>query len=453
MEKVIFKRSYIGAAVLGVMMATAPVMAAENPVGENYEEAVDSFIHDAAFTGAAVVDTRYRGRSDADGSNIHSRLNYSSYNVLLNFNSGYHDGWLGIDLGGFFSGDLYNDSIQNADGTYLCNEISMCQTGDWTDGAHDFKPTTVAIKLKPAANTDAQIGFIQGGVGTIGNNWSFAPSTYRGFKFSHAFDNGMTLGYMGADEAEAPWLHDWEDAKEAWYVQDFQYLHSIGLSGSAGKLSYNFGVGQAVDVDYGDKVKGTQNNYSYNVYAKYALTDAVSLAYNMYGVDDEQMYNGFAAHHGAILDWAINQNWGFTSQVQYTQMDEDAEMGEFAPRTMARYGSNNGVYALWWDALSDWNMPGEVAWYNRLSYDTGSGWKFNLGAGYGGGADKSKAGFSYESEWAVNADVMYTISTGALKGTLFKLHATHLERDAFEGKDERNEQDLRFIVIAPFSFF
>ncbi|TLS79997.1 porin, partial [Photobacterium damselae subsp. damselae] len=64
-----------------------------------------------------------------------SRLNYSSYNLILDFTSGYHDGWLGADLGGYFSGDLYNDSAVNpGTGEYLCNEISTCNNLDWGAG-------------------------------------------------------------------------------------------------------------------------------------------------------------------------------------------------------------------------------------------------------------------------------------------------------------------------------
>ncbi|USR77968.1 OprD family porin [Photobacterium damselae] len=452
MEAKFFKVSALTAAMVGAVVSM-PVMAnTENAVGDGYVEAVDSFINDAAFTGAAIVDTRYRGRGNgaAVDDDIKTRLNYSAYNVLLNFNSGYADDWLGIDLGGFFSGDLYNDSIKDADGNYLCNEISMCQSGDWTNGQFDFKVTTAALKFKLGENATAQAGMIQGGVGTIGNNWSFAPGTYRGFKASTTFDNGMTLAYMGADEYSAPWLNSYDDASEPWYKQDFSYIHSIGLSGSAGVFSYNLGIGQALDVNYGN---GDQNNMSYKVNGRYAINDAMSIAYDMYGVNDDEMYNGFAAHHGLVFDYAINDNWAFTSQVQYTQMDADAELGEFAPRTMARYGSNNGTWSLWWDALSDWNMPGEVAWYNRITHNTGTGWTFNLGAGYGGGAEESKASFSYKSEWAINGDIMYKVQSGALKDTLFKLHATTLTRDAYSGKEERNEQDVRFMVIAPFSFF
>ncbi|MBB1463296.1 outer membrane porin, OprD family [Vibrio sp. SG41-7] len=448
MENKFFKVSALAAAMVGAIAAT-PVLASEaNAVGDGYVEAVDNFIHDATFTGAAVVDTRYRGRANADGD-IETRLNYSSYNLMMNFNSGYHKDTVGIDLGGYFSGDIYNDSIEDADGNKLCNEISICQSGDWTDGSSNFKVTTAAIKLKLGEKTDAQVGFIQGGVGTIGNVWSFVPGTYRGFKVSTTLDNGMTLGYMGTDDHSAPWLINSEDATEPWYNQQFSYLHSVGLNGSVGDLTYGVGIGQALDVNYGTD---DQDNFSYKIDTSYAVNDSIKVGYNMYGVDDDEMYNGFAAHHGLSLNWSLTDKVSWLSQVQYTQLDADAGMGEFAPRTMARYGSNQGGF-YWWDALSDWNMPGEVAWYNRLSYDTGTGWGFNLGFGYGTGADESVAGFSYESEYAINGDITYSVSSGALKGTLFKLHATQLERDPFDGKEDRDEQDLRFIVIAPFSFF
>lgn len=435
----------------------------ENPVidPEVYEQMIAEKTgpkadYEPTLNGSVILDTRYRGRTNAEGKDMKGRLNYSSYNVMLNYNSGFINDFFSVNLGGYFSGDIYNNSIPVGDDP-LCNEVGICSSGDVSKNAFDFKATNVSLKIKPTDNTVAEIGKIQGGVGTIGNIWTFAPGSYRGVKANHTFSEAFNLGYMWADESEAPWLQSWDDVSEPWFALKYSYMQTIGANGTVGALTYNLGIGQAKNVDYSQY--GVENGAmfdtidieSYNVYLKYALQDNLSLTYNMYGTDDEIMYNGFAAHHGAILDWGINDTWSVSSQIQYTQLDENAYIGEYAPRTMQRYGSNNGVYALWWDALSDWNMPGEIAWFNKASYKANENWTVNFGFAYGGNAKESTAGFSYKSEYAFTGDITYTVPAGTLKGTLFKLHGTVLERDAFAGKEDRDENDLRFIMIMPMS--
>ncbi|MBJ6911610.1 porin, partial [Vibrio cholerae] len=91
----------------------------------------------------------------------------------------------------------------------------------------------------------------------------------------------------------------------------------------------------------------------------------------------------------------------------------------------------------------------------RVSYDQGNGWSYYLGFGFGTGSDSAASGASgdwdYESEYAVNATVAYSVQAGALKGTTVRLHGTILERDEFEGASDADETDLRLQVIIPYS--
>ena len=121
------------------------------------------------------------------------------------------------------------------------------------------------------------------------------------------------------------------------------------------------------------------------------------------------------------------------------------------------YGMTNGNYSLWWDALSDWNKSGELAFYNRISYNQGNGWNYSLGFGYGSGgknSDSSNVGgdWNYESEYAFNGTVSYSLQSGSLKGTTVRLHGTILERDEYAGAPDADETDIRFQVIVPYNF-
>ncbi|MDW1951204.1 porin, partial [Vibrio sp. 812(2023)] len=72
------------------------------------------------------------------------------------------------------------------------------------------------------------------------------------------------------------------------------------------------------------------------------------------------------------------------------------------------------------------------------------------------GADSAASGASgdwdYESEYAFNATVSYSLQSGALKGSTIRLHGTILERDEYAGAGDADETDLRLQVLIPYSF-
>ncbi|HIF9340321.1 TPA: porin [Photobacterium damselae] len=470
MEAKFFKVSALTAAMVGAFVAMPVMATSDSAAGPEYVEAVNEFIDGSTLAGVAVVDTRSRTRTSGkpggqDGDRW-SRLNYSSYNLILDFTSGYHDGWLGADLGGYFSGDLYNDSAVNGDtGEYLCNEISTCNNLDWGAGdGQQFKITRAALKFKAGEAVDGRFGFTQAnGNGVLGNVWSFVPGTYRGAELNANLDR-FKLTYFIADQFTAPWLLSENDyAPALWSDTSWSMVHSLGFSGNVSdQLFIQLGLGQATDVRYANSIDwgaGVVNSYhgetdttGYKAYAKYTFNENMSLAYDFYGVNDDVQYDGLGFTTGLSFNAKFGQ-FSWMSDLQYANSNNGNDVN---PRMIYTYGMTNGTYSLWWDALSDWNKSGEVSWYNRISYDQGNGWNYYLGFGYGTGVEKKaqlQGDWHYDSEYAFNATIAYSLQSGALKGSTIRLHGTVLERDEVKGATRTaDETDLRFQVIIPYTF-
>ncbi|GAB3520776.1 porin [Photobacterium alginatilyticum] len=454
----LFKVSALTAAMFGVMALPAHA-STESAAGDKYVEAVNEFMKDSALNASVIFDARTRTRNRGlEGDEVWSRFDYGSYNLILDFASGYHDGWLGADVGGYFSGDLYNSSAVNDEtGEYLCNEISTCNNLDWGSGeGNQLKIYKAALKFKVNDQVDGRFGMLQsGGNGTVGNVWSFVPGTYRGFEVNGKIGD-FTLSYFGADQFTAPWiLHEDDYEPTGWANTSWTYLHSLGLSGNATEDLYlALGVGQATNVLYNAQPEDNDNT-SFRAYTRYTFNDTTTFAFDFYGVDDDVQYDGLGYHAGLSLNKSFDKI-AWTSELRYTDTKNGAE---FVPRTVQTYGTNNGTWSQWWDALSDWNQDGEIAWYNRVSYDAGNGWNYYAGFGYGTGADEAKdgkPGSAFESEYAVNGTVSYSLQTGSLKGSTVRLHGTYLVRDEFADQETAggyDETDLRFQVIIPYSFY
>ncbi|MGD8112472.1 porin [Vibrio sp. NTOU-M3] len=457
-----FKVSALTAAMVGALAAMPATASTESAAGDQYVEKVNEFMQGSSLNAMAVVDTRSRTRNRGkDGDEVWSRLNYSSYNLIVDFTSGYHDDWLGADLAGYYSGDLYNDSQQDGDGRYLCNEISTCVEQDWGAGdAQQLKMYKAALKFKLGEKVDARLGMLQSnGNGALGNVWSFVPGTYRGLEVN-ADLSGHKFTYFAADQFTAPWLlHEDDYAPSLWSDTSWSSIHSIGLNGGFGQLNYQVGLSTALDVSYASDIDwgaGQVNAYtdkddntSYKVYAKYAFNDTTSLAFDFYGTDDDAKYDGL----GYLTGLAFAKSFGkvsWNSELRYADSDNGTEV---VPRTIYTYGMTNGNWSQWWDALSDWNQAGELSWYNRVSFNQGNGWNYYVGVGYGTGADEDNS--AYESEFAVNGTVSYSLQSGSLKGATVRLHGTYLVRDEFVDQSTAggfDETDLRLQVIIPYSF-
>lgn len=424
-----FKFSAINAALISALVSSH-ALAADSAAGDKYVDALAEFLDGATLSSVAVTDTRYRSHKIGQDADHEENLNYTDYNVALNFSSGYHNDFIGVDLGGYFSGSLYNNGA--------CSEISQCD--EWAQDESQngsLKVTKAAVKVK-GDNYRGDLGLTQMGVGTIGNVWSFVPGTYKGGKVF--FDVGdFTLGYGAATAHTAPWwltsdkVPGLDDANDS----QFNFLQSIGLVGKVGDVGLNFGVGHA------NLSNTSDDNTSFKAQVDFNVGDA-ALSYDMYGVDSDVDYDGFGAHHGLSLTMPVSDlTW--LSQIRYTHTSNSAE---FTPRTVRAYGSNNGTWSQWWDALSDWNQDTQLAWYNRISKDFGDGWFGYVGAAIST-IDEDSVGF--DAEYAVNGTIGYTLPSGAMKGTTMRFHTTFLTRDMNDNSDYERA-DFRFQVIVPYNF-
>ncbi|WP_281544031.1 porin [Grimontia sp. SpTr1] len=429
MEKrsTIFKVSALTAAILGVVAMPAQA-ATESAAGDQYVEKLNEFLSGASLSAVAISDTRIRQTDTGDG--FDAAFNYSDWNLGVNFASGYTGGetGVGVDLGGYLSGTLYEQ-------TSNCSEIVLCDGWGSQDTNGSFKATKVALKFN-TGSVRGDIGLTQMGVGTIGNVWSFVPGTYRGGK-AFVDLNGWTLGYGFADQHTAPW---WETVQRTPQgKQAFDFLHSVGLVGAVGDVSVDLGVGQANLTNSGSDDSST----SYAAKFNYAA-DGWSLGYGIYAVNDDSTYDGLGAHHGIQFAMPLGSvKWD--SQVRYTHTKNAAE---FTPRTVRGYGTNNGTWQQWWDALSDWNQDSQIAWYNRFNFDLGDGWFAYAGVAL---SDISEEQVAWDAEYAVNGTIGYSVPNGALKGSTIRFHATHLERDMRDNSDWAR-QDFRLQVIVPYNF-
>lgn len=433
------QKTLLSIAIIGAV--TLSPLAIANTTSQN------GFINGSSLNTKLISDTRVRSNNTHPNSDFHSRLNYSSYNAIVDFNSGYYNQFIGVDVAGYLAGDIYNNSLQNDNDEYLSNEISLSNNQDWGagDGPH-FKLYTAAVKFQYHDIFNGKVGLIQStGNGTVGNVWSFVPGTYRGLEVNAYIGSGK-LTYFGADKYTAPWLLS-EDDYIGWANTKWNYLHSIGYANQFGNFSYNLGIGQAMDVHYSDSNRSV-NPISYKFYTQYIVNSQIILAADFYGVKDKVKYNGLGYMSGLSLN--INQGrWGWLSQLRYANSHNDIEI---VPRTIYTYAMNNGSWSQFWDALSDWNQSGETSLYNRLSFNAGNGWNYYMGVGYGSGMDQTKVGYS--SEAAVNGTIGYTLQHSTLKGSVVQLHTTWLTRDevksATVGKDET---DVRLQVIIPYTVF
>ncbi len=458
-------------------LASLPFMgtvqaSSESAAGARYPDAVEAFFLESTLSGIAIIDSRTRtrttGKPGGEDGDRWDRLDYASYNVFVDFNSGYWNDRVGLQIGGYVSGDIYNDSLKNTEtGEYLCNEISACKSNDWGSGDGMLgKLTHAAVKVKTSTTGDIRFGLLQANDnGVLGNVWSFVPGTYRGAEINHKADGDrLHFTYFIVDRFTAPWITDDDDyARSPWSDTSWRMAYSVGMSAKVlDNLDVRLGYGQARDVRYPDTIDWGSNQVvsyhkkintsAYKAYAEYRLDDQTSFALDFYGVKDQVQYEDFGYTIGLSFNTAFSR-YSWLSEIQYASSSNDRDIN---PRMIYTYGISNGTYNVWWDALSDWNKSGELSWYNRITLNQGNGWKYSLGVGYGSGATSASDGadgdWDYSSEFAINGTIAYMVPSGRLKGSTVRLHGTRLERKEFHDSPSADETDVRLQLIVPFEF-
>ncbi|WP_421328351.1 OprD family outer membrane porin [Aeromonas veronii] len=481
MEKVIFKRAALSAAVVAALVAPGMALAAQDMMSPEYGQSYETFVKDSKLTGGLFYFQRDRQRIDGDPTaakkegKYQSNLSHSTVQAALNFNSGYAWDTVGMDLGGFGAYDL---AVTENHPVNQENEFSFAGRS-WGNNAKDGSPeggfslSNAAMKLKFLdGGITAKGGYTQLYVpGQIGVNWSYQPGTYRGGQVEGNF-GGLYLTYAIADEYKAPWYKETQvfSRAKAWmdpFADEnvIDYIHGIAAR-------YTFENGTAVTGSFGQS-EGYMDSYHFKLAHKFDVLGGLSTSYQFYGSETEtytkgasqiETYDGLAWQQALTAAWGMGP-YGFRLEGLWTKA-EGAE-GNYLPRLTRGYANSQGANEIWWDSRSDWNANNEKALFFGVTRSLDDlvgapGWSVGVSGAYGWDIETGqgkKAANGEDTEWAANFDVTYTVQDGKLKGTLFKLHYTDYNNDISQGggwTDYPNifasEHDVKFHIIMPLTF-
>lgn len=433
------------------------------------------FITDASLKGSMDYWQRQRDRKETDPASPHhgqyqQNLHHATFNGSLDFSSGFYDDAIGLDLAAFSALELSNS------GPAAPNEIGFSAAKTrwnerWSGDRSGISLYKAAIKLK-YDDIWLRAGYLQpGGQTLIAPHWSFLPGTYVGAESGYQRDRGesgiLSFSYMWTNRYKAPWYTNTYNFRKADDVTAIPYLHSLGIK-------YDFKNKLIVEGAFG-QAAGYMNQYFAKVSYDFPVSaHALRTSWQFYGAQDKQrggegnpddVYAGLAWLQALTLGYSIGP---FDLRLEGTWVKAEGNQGYFLQRMTPGYASSNGRLDVWWDARSDWNANGEKALFAGVTYDL-AGWQlpgFGLGASYAYGWD-AKPGSNpiydqrtrlRESAWSL--DLLYKVQAGPAKETLFKLHYTrynnHSSIPSYAGGYAnifQDEQDIKFIVIAPFTLF
>ncbi|MGY3914355.1 OprD family outer membrane porin [Aeromonas australiensis] len=465
MEKVIFKRAALSAAVVAALVAPGMALAAQDMMSPEYGQSYETFVKDSKLTGGLFYFQRDRqriqGGATGDGK-YHSNLSHGTAQAALNFNSGYAWNFIGLDLGGFGAYDL---SVDESNGVNEENEFSFAgrKWGGKLDGLSEdgFSLSNAALKFKFGDSVTAKGGYTQLYVpGVIGVNWSYQPGTYRGGQVEGNF-GGLYLTYAIADEYKAPWFKETAGfSKASMYAgnaafndeNSIDYIHGLAAR-------YTFENGTAVTGSFGQS-EGYMDSYHFKLAHKFDVLGGLSTSYQFYGSEtDNNDYDGLAWQQAITAAFGVGP---YAFRVEGLWSKAEGKLGNYLPRLTTGYANSQGANEIWWDSRSDWNHNNEKALFAGVTRTLDDlvgapGWAVGVSGAYGWDAENGDSTLKNGKEWAANFDVMYTVQDGKLKGTLFKLHFT----DYNNKQDElgswaypnmfTSERDVKFHIIAPFT--
>ncbi len=464
MEKVIFKRAALSAAVVAALVVPGMALAAQDMMSPTYGKSYEAFADDAKLSGGLFYFQRERDRKQGAGDGqYHTNLSHSTAQAALNFNSGYAWDTIGVDVGGFAAANLAVDESNpvNEENEFSFWGNSWSQGDGHSENGASLSNAALKLKFMDGAIT-AKGGLTQLYVpGVMGVNWSYQPGTYRGGQIEGNF-GGLYLTYAIADEYKAPWFKDTNGFSKAGnyagaanqYSDENQidYIHALAAR-------YTFENGTAVTGSFGQS-EGYMDSYHFKLAHKFDVLGGLSTSYQFYGSDtDNNDYDGLAWQQALTAAWNYAQ-YGFRLEGMWTKAEGD--MGNYLPRLTKGYGNSQGANEIWWDSRSDWNENNEKALFFGVTRSLDDlvgapGWSVGVSGAYGWDAEDGYSTVTGGKEWAANFDVMYTVQDGKLKGTLFKLHYTDYNNE----QDEKgswyypnmftSEHDVKFHIIMPFT--
>ncbi|MBV4368662.1 chitoporin ChiP [Erwinia phyllosphaerae] len=430
------------------------------------------FVNDASLSGQIYYWQRHRERKDLTPSSYkygqyQQNLHHSTFNGSLDFSSGYAADVVGLDLAAFGVAEL------SGKGPAAPNEIGFSEAKTrwdekWSGDKNGSSIYKAALKLK-YADYWLRGGYIQpAGQTLLAPHWGFLPGTYRGVEAGAVYDfsaaSRLSLSYMWTDEYKAPWYRNMYQFRKADGVTGVGYLHSLGAKYSRDKIVVEGAFGQAAD--YMDQYFGKVS------YALPLAKNTLQTSWQFYGAKDKEsgnaanindVYSGLAWLQAITLGYATGP---FDLRLEGTWVKAEGNQGFFLQRMTPGYATSNGRLDVWWDSRSDFNANGEKALFAGVMYDLKNwqlpGWA--VGTSYAWGWD-AKPSPAYDQnhrlkESAWNLDLLYTVQQGFIKGTSFKLHYTRYDNHSAipswsggYGNIFQDEQDIKFIVMAPFTLF
>lgn len=433
------------------------------------------FIEDSTLSGGVYYWQRHRERKDLNPDsdkygNYQQNLHHSTFNGSLDFSSGYLADFIGLDLAAFGALEM------SGKGPAAPNEIGFSDAktrwdekwGGDKNGASIYK---AALKFKQG-DYWLRAGYLQPtGQTLMASHWSFLPGTYRGAEvgFNRDFDDAgaLSMSWMWSDRYKAPWYRNTYHFRQADGKTPVRYLHSIGMKYDfKNQLVLEAAFGQAAD--YMDQYF-TKVSYDFPVAGNNLRT-----SWQFYGAKDKahggvanvnDVYDGLAWLQALTLGYTLG---AFDFRLEGTWVKAEGNQGFFLQRMTPGYATSNGRLDVWWDSRSDFNANGEKALFAGVSWDLTNwllpGWSLGTSRAWGWDAKPASSpawdrhARLKESAW--NLDLMHTVQAGWAKGTLYKLHYTrydnHSSLPSFSGgygNIFQDEQDVKFIVIAPFTIF
>jgi len=433
------------------------------------------FQEDAILTGTFYYLQRERSRKDmADNGKYKTGHSHATLNASLDFQSGYAADLLGMDIGVFTA-----LNVIEGEGSRHPNEIafSVSQRAydeNWSGDTNGINLYKAAAKFRYGPGW-MRAGYIQpSGQTLLTPSWGLLPGTYQGIETGAVLDLGsagsLSFSYMWTNKYKAPWYIIMDGFYQHDKITRVDYLHSIGFK-------HDFKNDLMLEAAYG-RAQGYMDQYFAKIRYIFEIAGwPLSTAYHFYGAHDRaqedketlphsnnDLYDGLAWLQGLTFHYKAGP---FDFRLESTWVQAQGNQGFFLQRMTPGYASSNGRLDIGWNSSSDFNNHGEKAIFLGVIYDLGHwkfpGWSFGASYAYGWGARPSSfKDFDQNQrlqESAFSLDIIYTVQAGQTKGMQLKLHFTqfnnhsdipshsHGYRNIFQ-----DERDIKFTIIAPFTF-
>ncbi|WP_058911684.1 chitoporin ChiP [Entomohabitans teleogrylli] len=431
------------------------------------------FIDDSTLTGGVYYWQRERDRKDVtDGEKYKTNLSHSTWNLNLDFQSGYAADMFGIDIAAFTAIEMAESSESGHPNEIAFSSRNKAYDEDYSGDKSGVSLYKAAAKFKYGP-VWARAGYIQPtGQTLLAPHWSFMPGTYQGAEAGANLDFGdsgaLSFSYMWSNEYKSPWHIE----MDKFYQNDKQtrvdYLHSLGAK-------YDFKNDLVLEAAFG-QAQGYVDQYFAKASYKFDVAGSpLSTSYQFYGTRDKvsgganDIYDGTAWLQALTFGYKVGQ---VDMRLEGTWVKAEGQQGYFLQRMTPTYASSNGRLDIWWDNRSDFNANGEKALFAGAMYDL-SNWNlpgWSVGASYVYAWDAKPGRMAtpdayYDpgyrlKESAYSLDAAYVVQEGRAKGAMFKLHFTQYDNHSDipswsggYGNIFQDERDVKFMVIAPFTIF